>query len=212
MCRIVVISGRALNDLKRRIHFKNVVCIGNHGFEIDGGDLKFNSLVAPKVRKAFEIVKSHIALLSADTKVIFVEDKGATLSIHYRLLEEKRVGPFRKAVQKIIRPYLRSKEIKCVEGKKVFELRPPIVWDKGEAVKWLLTQHAFNAPLQNALPIYIGDDTTDEDAFASLQKNGITISIGIRPGSHARYFLNDTEAVSQFLSKLLAAIREKVTC
>ena len=61
-------------------------------------------------------------------------------------------------------------------GKKVFELRPDIDWDKGWAVRWTLG--ALGLPTDETMPVYIGDDLTDEDAFTELAKDGLTIVVG----------------------------------
>ncbi len=80
------------------------------------------------------------------------------------------------------------------EGPKVLEIRPRVGWDKGMAVRWI--QQASGHP--NALPVYIGDDTTDEDAFLALP-DGITVSVGKGRETSAQYFLENQESVPEFL-------------
>jgi len=80
------------------------------------------------------------------------------------------------------------------EGRKVLEIRPSVDWDKGMAVRWI--QQASAHP--NALPIYIGDDSTDEDAFLALPQ-GITVSVGKCRETSAQYFLERQELVPEFL-------------
>jgi alpha,alpha-trehalase len=94
--------------------------------------------------------------------------------------------------------------LRRTEGKKVFELRPSLDWDKGKAVLWLLTELGLDGP--GIMPIYIGDDDTDEDAFAALEERGIAILVANRPRStRARFRLDSPEAVGAFLRRLIAS-------
>jgi trehalose-phosphatase len=84
-------------------------------------------------------------------------------------------------------------------GKMIFELRPDVEWDKDRAVIWLLRALG----LEDALPVYIGDDETDEDAFRALCSRGISIAVLESPrDTAARYVLPDTDAVRQLLAAL----------
>ncbi|MFQ5917396.1 MAG: trehalose-phosphatase, partial [Candidatus Binatia bacterium] len=90
-------------------------------------------------------------------------------------------------------------------GKKVFELRPTIEWNKGKAVLWLLD--ALDLKGSDVVPFYLGDDTTDEDAFGALKDLGIGILVAETPRpTAASYLLRDTQEVKQFLETLIALI------
>jgi trehalose-phosphatase len=77
----------------------------------------------------------------------------------------------------------------------VIDVRPAVEWNKGHAARWLLERYSSSA----ALPIYIGDDTTDEDAFAALPEDALTIRVGWHPETHARFWVPDVCAVRRFL-------------
>ena len=79
----------------------------------------------------------------------------------------------------------------------VFEIRPTIDWNKGSAVRWLIEQ----LHLEDACQVYIGDDLTDEDAFAVL-RDGITVHVGSRADTMAKYRLKDTEEIRLLLERL----------
>jgi trehalose-phosphatase len=79
----------------------------------------------------------------------------------------------------------------------VLEVRPQVIWNKGYAVKWITTE----VLPPSALPIYIGDDTTDEDGFAALPQ-GITIRVGDASQTAACYVVPDVPSVRQFLDWL----------
>ena len=98
----------------------------------------------------------------------------------------------------MINPYIKHKRIKVTHGKKVLEIRPPVRWDKGSLAGYLLRIKKSKA--RKTLPIYIGDDKTDESAFKVLRKKGITVFVG-RPNaaSNAEYYVKNTKEVFRFL-------------
>jgi len=80
-----------------------------------------------------------------------------------------------------------------------------MAWDKGEAVRWIATQVYREMPQARVLPMYIGDDDTDEDAFRVLRSDGIGIVVGReRQQSAAHYYVDSVEAVGRFLAILSA--------
>ena len=94
--------------------------------------------------------------------------------------------------------------LRVATGKKIFEFRPDFDWDKGRAMRWLLGELGLDQ--EDVVPFYLGDDTTDEDAFRVIRKRGIGIVVG-REGepSLARYALEDTDEVAAFLHRIAGA-------
>lgn len=202
---IAIISGRQLATLKEKINIPGAYYAGNHGFEIFGPKIRF---VHPKAKEAKPLFKKILLELKKalrGIKGIIVEDKGATLSLHYRCAESSKVARVKRIFHKLAESWPKSK-IKITEGKKVFEIRPKVKWDKGEAVRWLLKHLGFQ---KGDCPIYIGDDTTDEDAFKVLAGKGVTIKVGSTKNSLAQESLKDIEAVYKFLETLLVEITTK---
>ena len=198
-CELAIISGRALRDIRKMVGLKNIAYVGNHGFEIDGPRIHFASLTPPDIKKIFLKVKDDLIKNLAKLEGAIIEDKGLTLSVHYRLVPEEKADFVVKIFHKTCRPYLKKKQIKIGPGKKVFEIKPPIEWDKGKAVLWILSQRKRAEGGKNVLPIYIGDDRTDEDVFLTLKKNGITVFVGQDGRSAAHYYVKDTAEVLRFL-------------
>jgi trehalose-phosphatase len=128
-----------------------------------------------------------------------VEDKTASVSTHFRNAGE--IGEFQVEleVRHAVRPFLDC--VKMTKGNKIFEVAPR-AWDKGRAVEWLLGVLP-EAPGVAAVPLYVGDDTTDEDAFRALAGRGVTVAVGNERESSARYRLRDTDEVQAFLKKVL---------
>ncbi len=94
-------------------------------------------------------------------------------------------------------------------GKQVLELRPDLPWDKGRAVLWLL--EALGLDGEDTVPLYLGDDETDEDAFAALVRRGRGHGILVGApapgrGTAARYGLRDPDEVRAFLERLTARL------
>jgi len=203
-CRVTVVSGRALLDVRARVGLKEIVYVGNHGFEIDGPGIHFVSLCSPDVRNTMEKIKAQLLREVAPVAGILIEDKGVTLSVHYRLVDPEDVPSVEQVLKKVCHLYERNKQVRVFGGKKVFEIRPPIVWDKGAAVTWLIRQQKYEAGRQPVY-VYIGDDVTDEDAFEALSEKGVTIVVSEnndRP-SHADYYLRNPQEVTFFLKKIL---------
>jgi len=196
---VAVVSGRMLSDVAKKVGIKSAYYVGNHGFEISGPKLKF---LHPKARAAKPIlrrIKKELLRRLKGVKGIIVEDKVLTLSLHYRLVRQRDLAKVKTTFHTLTRPHLKKKKIRMTSGKKVFEIRPNARWDKGRAVLWLLKKRVKG---RKVTPVYIGDDTTDEDAFRALGKRGITIHVGRGKKTLARRRLNDVKGVYRFLSRL----------
>lgn len=197
----VIISGREPKDIRKLVGLRKIYYAGNHGLEINGPGLK---LVKPEAKKMASTVSEICGDLKSELGNIdgvIVEDKGLTASIHYRLVAAEKLGELKRIFTKITKPHLRAGRIKIARGKKVLEIRPNIDWDKGKAALWIIDAIK---PKDVALPIYLGDDKTDEDAFRALRSKGITILVSNAPRkSNAKYFLRDVDEVKAFLEKLI---------
>jgi trehalose-phosphatase len=197
-----IISGRAVEDLYRRIRLEDLIYAGNHGLEISGRNLHFVDRVASARRAPLE---SLCAELAAELRTItgsVVEYKGLTASVHYRLAAETDIEEIQKAVYAAV---ARNGEIFRVRaGWKVFEILPRTDSHKGTAVRWI-NQHVGQ---EDTLVIYLGDDTTDEDAFRVLPE-AITIRVGAAAETCARYQLPDPAAVHEFLLWLVGRVRAR---
>lgn len=200
--RLAVISGRALADIKKTVGIKGLIYAANHGLEIEGPGIRFDSLISPRLARIMGLIKSQLYERFSRVKGILIEDKGLTLSLHYRLAPKQSLAGIRRLSEKILKPYVARNKVKVGSGKKVFEIRPFAGLDKGTVVLWLLSRPG----LGNAMPIYIGDDITDEDAFRALKGKGITVYVGKSRSTGAEYYLKDTGEVIKFL-EMVPALR-----
>ena len=196
---IVVVSGRALADLRTLLPVRGLVYIGTHGCEIgtaDGG----TRLLVPggMVSLAIARLRQELAPMLVDAPGLLLEDKRYTLALHYRLAQPQDMWVIDEFLA-AVRAYQRKGiTLEVIHGKKVVEVRP-VGSNKGKAVQFLLAgEHT------NTLPIYIGDDLTDEEAFTALDERGVTVVVADSPrASAAQYSLRDPREVLQFLSGLV---------
>jgi trehalose 6-phosphate phosphatase len=196
-----IISGRSLKDIRKLVGLRKIYYAGNHGLEIYGSGLK---LVNPEAKRLASTVSEICGDLKSELGNIdgvIIEDKGLTASIHYRLVAPEKLRELKRIFTETTRQHLRNGRIKITSGKKVLEIRPKIDWDKGKAVLWIID---VLKPKGGALPIYLGDDETDEDAFRALRDRGMTILVTKAPRkSNAEYFLRNVDEVKLFLRKLI---------
>ncbi len=201
-CRVAIVSGRSLKDIKQKVGLQKIIYVGNHGFEIDGPKINFKKKVSLKSKKIFKCIAKAVKIRHQDFPGIVIQDKEMTLSIHYRLVEKKKVRFFEAFFKKVVAFYLKKGEIIVNPGKKVYEVYPPIFWHKGKAVSWLLRKTRFFQNKRKIRAIYIGDDETDENAFVSLKSRALTIRVGLKKSSYARYYLHNVNDVRIFLERI----------
>jgi len=198
---VAIVSGRARKDLKRKVALEGIFYVGNHGLEIEGPQLRFQAPGTTGSRKALSELKRKLSRVTADVPGTEMEDKGLSMSLHYRRTKAKNIPALRRAFLDAAGPYISSRKIRVTEGKRVFEIRPPVNWHKGSAVRWLLRYRRRSG--RAFFPIYIGDDVTDEDAFAAVRRVGLGIRVGCRSDSQAAYCLERRSQVVRLLQELL---------
>ncbi len=203
---VAIISGRDRGDLQSLVKLPSLTYVGDHGFDIVGPSGRRirhagGAKSVPAVREAERELREELAGVEG----AIVERKYCTVAVHYRLVKEEDLGAVREAVEAVAS---RHPELREMAGKKVCELLPRMDWDKGKALEWLL--HALNLEGPDVVPLYLGDDRTDEDAFQALRGLGIGIVVGrgLRP-TLADYSLEDPGEVGTFLENLIAMLEAR---
>ncbi len=190
---LAVISGRSLRDIRNKVGVEGVIYIGNHGAEW-GDDTQAGEMPkSPYDRSQLEEYLAHLREATACIPGVFIEDKTITASIHFRQVPIPFLGKLFYSIFNLARGYDRAFALKS--GKKVFEIRPRQAPDKGEAVSLVLERLG-----EGRLPLYIGDDVTDEDAFRVLKDRGISIAIG--ESLNADYYLTGQAEMGELLDRL----------
>jgi trehalose 6-phosphate phosphatase len=158
-----VVSGRALGDVRDLVGIRGIIYAGNHGMEIDGPGFRMLHPDAEAARPTLERAAHMLERGLQDIAGAWVEDKGLTLSVHYRQVRAAEHARVRAAVKEAVGGLI---TLWPTEGKMVIEIRPRVDWHKGRAVEFLLDRLR---PPDGAPVLYVGDDLTDEDAFAAVR-------------------------------------------
>jgi len=197
--RVGILSGRSLSQIKGLVGLKGIIYAGNHGCEIEDG-VKIllhpgTARMKPALKEIFRALKKRFA----GNKQIIIENKKLSIAFHYRLLRSgEKIRQVKKSFAEITAPYLEKKKIEIMQGKKVLEVRPRAMINKGQALRWIVSRRGGTRPLV----IYLGDDRTDEYAFSALGRRDISIRVGKKKKSNAGYFLRNVGEVKKFLKML----------
>ena len=197
-----VVSGRELEDLKTRIGIDHIFYAGNHGLEIEGPGFTFREPAAVTLIPMLQALANSLAKdLSVITGAL-IEDKKLSISVHYRKVDSQHVPRLIDSVRRHVAPAVETNQLVMKEGKKVLDIRPAVDWNKGNAVKWLTNKITTGS---EPLTVYLGDDETDEDAFAKLSDQ-ITICVGMSRKTMAKYATIDHHDVHAFMVWLLGIV------
>ena len=201
-CKVAIISGRPLEDIKNIVGIQEIIYVGNHGFEIEGPKIKYKKQEFTGYREVIDEIKGALHKKLSAIQGVLIEDKGFTLALHYRLADDKNIPAIKNIFNETTIPYVDKKKIRVRTGKMLLEIRPPVDWDKGKVVLWLLARQRFILKDKDVFPVYIGDDTTDEDAFKVLKNKGLTIVVDSQKDSSAEYYVKDTAEVGMVLERM----------
>jgi trehalose 6-phosphate phosphatase len=206
-CTVCVVSGRDRPVVQELMGVDDLVVAGSHGFDIwspDAGAIErtegedFAALL-DEVRRRAEAELDGLA-------GALIEPKRSSVAVHYRLVAEPERARAKAVVDAILAEH--PDRLKVTPGKMVYEIQPKIEWDKGKAVLYLLEALGLDDP-ETVVPLYLGDDITDEHAFEALAGRGIGIFVGAaddpevadRPTA-ADYVLASPAEVERFLDAL----------
>lgn len=195
-----VVSGRGLEDLISLAGLSGVWYAGSHGYRLrDPRGLMISFATAAERRRIQRTVRWLRPKL-ARIPGIRLEVKPTSVAIHYRTASSVAA---RRAEEVVGRVLEREPALHLLSGKKVWELLPGDAVDKGTAVHRLLKE--IHAPADRFV-VYLGDDTTDESVFRKL-RDGVTIVVGRRTNTAARYYLRSMAEVGEFLRRWLVCVR-----
>ena len=204
--RVAVVSGRALKDIKRLVGIPGIVYAGNHGMDIQGPGIRFVEPAAMCARPLLVKISARLKKALKEFPGAAVENKGLTLSVHYRLVRPGDVRAVLRTIQNVLGPAIQSGCVRLTTGKKVVEVRPFTHWDKGRALGMIL-EHAQKASCLRFLPVCVGDDRTDEAGFkAASLAGGFGVFVGARNVSNrARYHVRSPRALEVWLRRFFDA-------
>lgn len=203
---VAILSGRDRQDVAQKIGLDQLVYGGSHGYDIAGlplGDKQYQgtAMVFPALSEAEQQLHEQLKEIEG----VEIERKRFAIAVHYRNVPQEKVPSIKEIVQQAAD---QQELLKIAGGKKVVELKPIFDWNKGKALLWLLDTMELNE--ENYLPVFIGDDITDEDALAVVADEGIGIIVGSHGGgTSASYRFESLNEVVTFLKQILALVQEK---
>ena len=192
---VAIVSGRALDDLRKHVDVAGLHYAGNHGLDIAGPGRRYIESDAVATLDRLGHLAHHLSRELDAVTGARVEHKALTLSVHYRNVASDRRDDLRRRVEEVVaREY---GDLRLSGGHEVLEVRPPSSWHKGAALCWI------RDPLGGPPPLtcFIGDDRTDEDAFRTL-KDAVTVKVGEPHDTAATYHVPSPADVHRFLSCL----------
>ena len=205
-CTVCVVSGRDRAVVQQLMGVDDLVVAGSHGFDIwspAGGAIEREE--GRQFAALLSEVTDRMRTLVESVKGALVEPKKSSVAVHYRLVDERERPRIDAIVQAEVRAH--PDALRVMAGKMVYEIQPRLEWDKGRAVLYLL--EALGLDRDDVLPLYVGDDVTDEDAFRALSGRGIGILVAdpadpeiARRGTTAEFLLSDPQEVERFLDGL----------
>lgn len=199
---VAIVSGRDRQDVHRLVGLDSLIYAGSHGLDIAGpvagvaydGCGEYREMLVEagdRLRRQLTIVGGAL-----------VECKRCSVAVHYRLVPEPERPGIMAAVDAVL---AEQTELRATAGNMVIEIQPKVNWNKGKAVSWIL--RALNLETADVVPIFIGDDATDEDAFAAIDGRGIGVVVTGPAENHggggrataAGYRIDGPEEVGVFL-------------
>jgi len=200
-----LVTGRSMSDIKSLFGLAGILYVANHGLHISCPEYDWVHPEKEKIENSLTMIMDKLGRELAPFPNIFMEFKGLTLGVHYRLEKDESVI---EEISKMIAAVIQETRypFRMMEGKKIFEIRPDLEWDKGKGVLAVL---GMCTSREDPLVIYIGDDRTDEDAFRVLRHSGITIKVGGDGKTGAGYYLNSPSEVGELLERIKKTLKEK---
>jgi len=199
LCEFAVISGRDLADVRQRVGLEAIWYAGSHGYDIAGPEgersrYQEGADFLPLLKEAEQAVRHCLGGMDG----CLVERKRFSIAIHTRQVTAADLADVARRVEQI---HADHPGLRLSRGKQLFELQPALDWDKGKALRWLM--QTLDMDPARFVPIYLGDDVTDEDAFRELAEDGVGILVSATDQpTHAAYRLADPAAVETFLERL----------
>ncbi len=199
---VAILSGRDLTDVRAMVGLPQLSYAGSHGFDIltsSGWARQFGTEFLPALDAAENDLRDAVGSIPGAR----VERKRFAVAVHYRQVHEQAVSELELRVGDVAAAH---PDLRRTGGKKVFELRPGVDWDKGRALVLLLGTLGLDR--SDVVPFYIGDDETDEDAFRVLRDRGVGIVVAEGDENRhtwARLRLESPEEVLEFLDRLARA-------
>ncbi|MBI2363324.1 MAG: trehalose-phosphatase [Elusimicrobia bacterium] len=188
--RVVIVSGRALGDLRRRCRIRGAALSGEHGMSLSGVGPAWAHPATPRLRRQSAKLAAAAARLTLGMPGVEVEPKRTSVAVHWRRSQAVRSDPegLGRALEGLLPGGWRLSGGKCV-----WELRPGVARGKGDAIRLAQRRLGIGAKV-----LFIGDDETDEEGFRRLGRAAWTVRVG-RGETSARWRVRGPAEVDALL-------------
>ena len=203
---VTIVTGRDISDARQLVGIDRLGYVGRHGLDVAGpAGSGLRREVAAELGPELDAAESEIRRRTAAIAGVLVERKRFSISTHVRLVDASLRAQVDAVVDAVGRAH---RSLRRERGKMLYELRPDVDWDKGAAVRWLLDGMSIDP----SAALYIGDDLTDETAFAALAGRGVTIVVAdpkVDRSTVAQFRLDGPADVFELLGRLVHLIEQE---
>ncbi|MFQ6014604.1 MAG: trehalose-phosphatase [Anaerolineae bacterium] len=205
--RVAVISGRRLSHVLALLPVSGVLLAGTYGIELRTPEgERINRVEYDAIRPALDALKPRWLRLIARREGFLLEDKGWALALHARFADDNEAEEVLAGARRVATELASSELLRLLGGHKFLEVCPRLA-HKGQTVDYLLDRY----PWPSALPLYLGDDDKDEEAFGVIKaRGGIAILVAQEPReTKADCRLESPQAVRHWLERLVTRLGEE---
>ncbi|HKI54002.1 MAG TPA: trehalose-phosphatase [Anaerolineales bacterium] len=195
--RVSIVSGRRLAHIRKLLPIKGILLAGTYGVEMQKPDgEEIHQMEYESIRPTLDSLKPRWQELINDKLGFYLEDKGWALAIHARNAEEQQGLRVLEEAEKMLTPNVLGEHLQKIHSYRFLEIGPNNA-DKGHALRYLFDNFHWT----DSIPIYIGDDDKDEEAFQVInEKNGFSILVSKEERTtKASYRLSSPTEVHQWL-------------
>jgi trehalose 6-phosphate phosphatase len=207
-CSVAIVSGRPVDELRKLVGLDGLFYVGCHGLEWTAPDgTWYMSWPHKVVLDALQSLREQLHESLRNFAGVLLEDKGIALALHYRNAKRETASMARREFARAVHWYQQhGVKLEIVAGKKVIEAKSAGA-QKGDAIVQILARRT-----PSAVPIYIGDDLSDESAFHVIAEKGLAISVTRTPrATPATYYLKDPREVYTYVRCLNAGRQTRLT-
>jgi trehalose 6-phosphate phosphatase len=207
---IAIVTGRDKEDVEILVGIDQLIYAGSHGYIISGPNgLWMQHPDSSKIIEELDLIEKEVsALLQEKTVGAMTDRKLYAIGMHFRNARPRDEATVYEIANNMIKKY---PGFKLGEGKKIVEIKPNLDWHKGKAMLWIMDALGYSQR-EDIIPIFIGDDITDEDAFGVLVDKGAGILVGDHGReTSARFHLRDVDQVKDFFIALIDKYKKKKT-
>ncbi|SDM60968.1 trehalose 6-phosphate phosphatase [Catalinimonas alkaloidigena] len=204
---LIIVSGRDRANVADKVDLPELIYVGSHGFDIKGPELEEQHHAGIDALPALDAAEQELRDALADVPGAQVERKKYAIAVHYRQVAPEQQERVKQEAEQAAQ---RHETLKPAGGKGIVELKPNYDWHKGKSIRWLVDTLELSP--EEMLPVYLGDDLTDEDAFREMRDWGITVLVGDHGHeTAAQYGLHDVDEVGRFLQLVLEEVEQTAT-